>query len=138
MTCCWHGLGLMWTCLRGCWHGVMTSSDDVRMTSVAGCWRERCVRVVHWRAKESLGKPSAHGGTCNTRWPPYFSGLQISRQWGWHGGACGYNLTWVSRFLVVCGEVPELLAMHGGAWGCRWGPSFWVFVVGGRGARLWC
>ena len=26
MTC----LGLTWTCLRGCWRGLMTSSDDVR------------------------------------------------------------------------------------------------------------
>ena len=30
MTWRWRGLRLTWTCLRGCWRGVITSSGDVK------------------------------------------------------------------------------------------------------------
>ena len=57
-----HDLSLTWTCLRGCWRGVMMSSDDVRMTSAEGCRHMRCIRVVHQHVEESLGKPSVCRG----------------------------------------------------------------------------
>ena len=44
----------------------------------------------------------------------------------------------VSRFLMARGDIPGLFAARGGAWACRWGPSFWVSFAGGLGARLWC
>ena len=64
--------------------------------------------------------------------------LQIAEQWGRHGSTRGYDLTGSWDFLSARGDVPELLVARVGACAFCWGLSFWVLVMGGRGARLWC
>ena len=58
MTWRWRGLGLTWTCLRGCWHGVITSSSDIRwhQQQCFGAWQERAMFTSAWRKSPILGR----------------------------------------------------------------------------------
>ena len=61
----WRGLGLTWTCLRGCWRGLMTSSGDVRwrQQKCFGAWKARAKSAGAWRGCRNPG------GACDVVWP---------------------------------------------------------------------
>ena len=77
-------------------------------------------------------------GACERNRRPDFSGFAYRRAmrptwrhvWLWSN--------WISRSLTARGDVLEVLAGRVSAWAFCWGPSFWLFVAGGRGAHLWC
>ena len=50
----WRGLGSTWTCLRGCWHGVITSSGDVRwhQQQCFGMWQGCVMFTSTWRRSQ--------------------------------------------------------------------------------------
>ena len=137
MTCRWRGLGLTWTCLRGCWRGLMMSSGDIRwrQQQCFGAWKACAKSTSAWRRCRN---PGGTWRRVRRRMTTRFSGQVhwwTKRQSGWRvyqeDGLEVRNLRWRVR------DFPKLTATRGGAWLAFGWPDFWVFLGGCLGARLW-
>ena len=57
MLTSYSDVSMTWTCLRGCWRGVMTSSCDVDdISSSFRTWQESAIVTSVWRRSQNLGR----------------------------------------------------------------------------------
>ena len=98
----WRGLGLTWTCLRGCWRGVMTSSGDVR-------WHQQQSSV---RVRRVLSPPAREEDARNPRgaWERVYGRMRA--------GISGSIDRWLRRpsWRRVCAIMIWKSSIWGGAW----------------------